>query len=41
MASTKGQVEIHPHQFHGEKFPLDAVHKGDGYNLIWIQQECR
>jgi hypothetical protein len=27
MASTKGQVEIHPHQFHVKKIPLDAVYQ--------------
>jgi hypothetical protein len=28
MASTKGQAEIYPHQFHAEKFPLDAIYQG-------------
>jgi hypothetical protein len=28
MASTKDQAEIHPHQFHAEKFPPDAVYQG-------------
>ncbi len=28
MASTKGQAKIHPHQFHAEKFPPDAVYQG-------------
>jgi hypothetical protein len=28
MPSTKGQAEIHPHQFHAEKFPPDAVYQG-------------
>jgi hypothetical protein len=28
MTSTKGQAEIHPHQFHAEKIPPNVVCQG-------------